>query len=250
LSDNLDKNLTSGHTGFPYYAASTVRDFIGKLFTYGLNDGQAGLSGVIILVLFIFSFIIYLWHREDKKKDTASAVVIILGMVGYLLVMIYVYLFVFEEWEALSLSSYDRYISTYFGAMLYLALYQLFRMDFSPGWIAPVVVLMLAATINYGYIAKTLVPSGYEREFGEVIAEIDSIEDEFIRSAGGMPGYGESIVIVDDSADQLRAKVLPYAAVPGVTRIVGPSDDGTMPDDKEIADTAEEYNARIIDLRR
>ena len=249
LSDNLEKNLSSGHSSLPYYTASTVKAFTAKLFTYGLNDGRAGLSSVIILLFFIISFIIYMRHNDKRKEDGASLAVILLGMAGYLLVMIYIYLFVFEEWEALSLSSYDRYISTYFGAVLFLALHLMLKEKISPAWIAPVVMLMLAATINYGYVARTLIPSGYEREYGGAIAEIDAIQEEFYRSSGGIPEYGESIVIVDDSGDQLRAKVLPYAAVPGVVRLIRPAEDGTMPTEREIADEAAEYNARIVDLR-
>lgn len=250
LSDNLEKNLSSGHSGLPVYAMSTAKEFVLKLFTYGLNDGPAGLSAAVILLIFVVSFLIYLRRTGSAKEDRRALAVIIMGMVGYLLVMLYVYLFVFEEWEALSLSSYDRYISTYFGAMMYLALYLILRTGLKPLWLGPAFILVLASTVNYGYIARTLIPSGYTEEYGSVIAEIDSIQEEFINAAGEIPGYGESIVIVDDSDDQLRAKVLPYAAVPGVTRLIRPSDDGKMPDEREIARAAEEYNARIVDLRR
>lgn len=250
LSDNLEKNLSSGHSGLPGYAISTTKEFVLKLFTYGLNDGPAGLSAAVILLIFVVSFLIYLRRTGNTMKDRLALAVIIMGMIGYLMVMLYVYLFVFEEWEALSLSSYDRYISTYFGAMMYLALYLMFNSSLKPLWLGPALMLMLASTVNYGYVARTLVPSGYAKEYGGVIAEIDSIEKEFIDAAGEMPGYGENIVIVDYSDDQLRAKVLPYAAVPGVTRLVRPSEDGKMPDEREISEAADEYDARIVDLRR
>ncbi len=269
LSDNLDRNLSGGHGGLPYYAGSTTKEFISKLFTYGLNDGTVGLTSVIILVVFIAAFIIYI-KCSVKTGDisaTASAderplsgqrafrewltfAVVILGMIGYLLVMIYIYLFVFEEWEALSLSSYDRYISTYFGAMLYMALFLLFTVKLGYRWIAPVFTLVLAVTINYPYVAKTLIPSGYAREYGGTVAEIEAIEDEFMQAAGELPSYGESILVVDYTTDQLRAKVIPYAAVPGVTRLIRPDEEtGSMPTEQDIADKAAEYNARVIDLR-
>ncbi|MBO5551344.1 MAG: hypothetical protein J5966_05235, partial [Lachnospiraceae bacterium] len=69
-------------------------------------------------------------------------------------------------------------------------------------------------------------------------------------AAGELPAYGESIVVVDYSSDQLRAKVLPYAAVPGVTRLIRPDGDGSGPSEGEIEDAAKEYGARVIDLRR
>ncbi len=250
LSDNLEKNMSSGHTALPDYALSTAKEFTLKLFTYGLNDGAAGLSSAVILLIFVVSFIIYIRRNGRRSEDRLSLAVILLGMAGYLLVMLYVYLFVFEEWEALSLSSYDRYIATYFGAMLYAALYLLMKERLRPVWTAPLITLVLAVTVNFGYVERTLVPSGYQREYGELIAEIDSIEEEFLKAAGERPGYGECIVVVDPSEDQLRSKVLPYAAVPGVTRLIKPAEDGTMPDEGEIQDMADDYNARIIDLRR
>ena len=250
LSDNLEKNLSSGHAGLPDYAASTIKDFTVRLFTYGLNDGRTGLSSIMILMLFVISFIIYMRRNGRKTEDRLTFAVILLGMAGYLLVMLYVYLFVFEEWEAVSLSSYDRYIATYFGAMLYLSLFLMLAKEIKPVWTAPVLLLLLVFTINFEYVGKTLIPSGYEAEYGELVSEIDSIEEEFMQGAGERPVYGESILIVDDRADQLRAKVLPYAAVHGVTRLLLPSEGGKIPGETEIAEAAAEYNARVIDLRR
>ena len=122
--------------------------------------------------------------------------------------------------------------------------------EIKPVWTAPVLLLLLVFTINFEYVGKTLIPSGYEAEYGELVSEIDSIEEEFMQGAGERPVYGESILIVDDRADQLRAKVLPYAAVPGVTRLLLPSEGGKIPGETEIAEAAAEYNARVIDLRR
>ncbi|MBO5550334.1 MAG: hypothetical protein J5966_00090, partial [Lachnospiraceae bacterium] len=85
LSDNLDRNLTSGHLEFPSYTASTVREFIIKLFTYGLNDGAAGLTSVIILLLFVFSYIIYKKRYGSDIRSLLSFITVILGMAGYLL---------------------------------------------------------------------------------------------------------------------------------------------------------------------
>ncbi|MCR5774847.1 MAG: hypothetical protein K6G42_07145 [Lachnospiraceae bacterium] len=249
LSENLNKNISSGHSGFPYYTVSTIKEYTAKLFTYGLNDGVLGLTSVMILLLFIISFMIYMSIRGRSVRDRLSLGVIILGMVGYLLVMIYVYLFVFEEWEALTLSSYDRYITSYFGAMLYLALYLLLLSGKTPGWVMPAFLAMLAITINYPYVAKTLIPSGYEKEYGETIEEIEEIEKEFMDAAGELPAYGESILVVEYTTDQLRAKVIPYAAVPGVTRLIRPSEEGEMPTESEIEEAAADYGARVIDLR-
>lgn len=249
LSDNLNNNLTQGSAGIPYYAASTIKDFISRLFTYGLNDGTTGLTSGIIVLVFVGAFAVYIRENGRTLRNVLAPVTILLGMTGYLLMMIYVYLFVFEEWEALSLSSYDRYIATYFGAMLCLVLYMLYRSKIMPSWGGIMLALVLAFTINYPYVARTMIPSAYEKEFGGVIESIDAIEEEFLAASGGMPGYGESILAVDHTRDQLRAKVIPYAAVPGVTRLVQPDENGKMPDEAEIREMADEYDARIIELK-
>ncbi len=251
LSDNLAKNLDGGGSGMPEYAASTIKAFICKLFTYGLNDSKAGLTAFCMLVLFTAGFMLYWYTNGDKRRNLLSFITIICGMAGYLLVMIYIYLFVFEEWEALSLSSYDRYISTYFGAILYAGIFMIMICERLPVWIPPMLTLLLLCTVNYAFVSKTLIPSGYQAEYGKIIKEKEEIISEFLDAAGDPVRYGENIVIIDDSGEQLRAKVLPYAAVPGVVKLVIPDENGDLPTDEEIVETARNVGAeRIVDLRR
>lgn len=251
LSDNLSRNMQSGHREWPYYTASTIKAFTAKLFTYGLNDGRAGLTAFCMLLVFIIALVIYRHAYGYTIREVLSFATVLCGMIGYLLVMIYIYLFVFEEWEALSLSSYDRYISTYFGALLYVALFVLMINSRLPVWIPPLLVLLMLSTVNYAYVSSTLLPAGYEAAYGDTIREKEEIIREFSDAVGDDPvRYGENIVIIDESEDQLRAKVLPYAAVPGVVKLIEPDDTGAMPSEEEIAETAEGFGAeRIVDLR-
>jgi hypothetical protein len=251
LSDNLRSSLSADGITFPYYTASTIKAFVAKLFTYGLNDGRAGLTSFCILLFFVICFIVYRYIKGRDIRDTLSFITIILGMAGYLLVMIYIYLFVFEEWEALSLSSYDRYISTYFGAMMYLGFYMLFSVDrLLPAWLTPLLTMLMLFTVNYPYVASTLVPAGYETAYGEVIREKEKIEAEYMERSGAPAHYGEKIVIIDDGEGQLRDKVLPYAAVPGVVRLIRPDAEGKMPTEEEIREMiAERSPERVVDMR-
>jgi|GEM_PF-2090823 len=251
LSDNLRNSLRSEGIRFPYYAGSTVRSFIAKLFTYGLNDGRAGLTSFCILIFFVICFLLYRYVKVRDIRNTLSFITLLLGMAGYLLVMIYIYLFVFEEWEALSLSSYDRYISTYFGAMLYFAFILLYEAERAlPSWPLPVITLVMLATVNYPYVARTLLPSGYESSYGEVIREKEEIEKEYLERSVEPAHYGEKIVIIDDGEGQLRDKVLPYAAVPGVVKLIRPDENGKMPSEEELRDMIEERTPdRVVDMR-
>ncbi len=251
LSDNLSRNMQSGHREWPYYTASTIKAFTAKLFTYGLNDGRAGLTAACMLIVFIIALVIYRYAYGHTVRDVLSFAAVLCGMIGYLLVMIYIYLFVFEEWEALSLSSYDRYISTYFGALLYVAVFVLMINNRLPVWIQPLIVLLMLSTVNYAYVSSTLLPAGYETAYGDTIREKEEIIKEFSDAVGDDPvRYGENIVIIDESEDQLRAKVLPYAAVPGVVKLIEPDDTGVMPTEEEIAETIKDSGAlRVVDLR-
>lgn len=251
LSDNLSRNMQSGHYDWPYYTASTIKAFTAKLFTYGLNDGRAGLTAFCMLLVFIIAIIIYRHAYGYTVRDVLSFAAVLCGMFGYLLVMIYIYLFVFEEWEALSLSSYDRYISTYFGALLYVAVFVLMINGRFPVWIQSLLLLLMFSTVNYAYVSATLLPAGYEAAYGDTLREKEEIIKEFSDAVRDDPvRYGENIVIIDESEDQLRAKVLPYAAVPGVVKLIEPDDTGAMPTEDEIAEIAEECGAeRIVDLR-
>jgi hypothetical protein len=251
LSDNLRSSLSADGITFPYYTGSTIKAFVAKLFTYGLNDGRAGLTSFCILLFFVICFIVYRYIKGRDIRDTLSFITVILGMAGYLLVMIYIYLFVFEEWEALSLSSYDRYISTYFGAMMYLGFYMLFTVDrLLPAWVTPLLTMLMLFTVNYPYVARTLVPAGYETAYGEVIREKERIEAEYMERSGAPAHYGEKIVIIDDGEGQLRDKVLPYAAVPGVVKLIRPDAEGKMPTEEEIREMiAERSPERVVDMR-
>jgi len=251
LSDNLRNSLKSEGIRFPYYAGSTVRAFLARLFTYGLNDGRAGLTSFCILIFFVICYLLYRHVKGRDIRNTLSFITLLLGMAGYLLVMIYIYLFVFEEWEALSLSSYDRYISTYFGAMLYFAFILLYEADRAlPSWTVPVITLVMLATVNYPYVARTLLPAGYEAAYGEVIREKEEIEKEYLERSVEPAHYGEKIVIIDDGEGQLRDKVLPYAAVPGVVKLIRPDENGNMPSEEELRDMiAERTPDRVVDMR-
>ncbi|MBQ1880621.1 MAG: hypothetical protein II156_03205, partial [Lachnospiraceae bacterium] len=251
LSDNLRNSLKSEGIRFPYYAGSTVRAFLARLFTYGLNDGRAGLTSFCILIFFVICYLLYRHVKGRDIRNSLSFITLLLGMAGYLLVMIYIYLFVFEEWEALSLSSYDRYISTYFGAMLYFAFIQLYEADRAlPSWLLPVITLVMLATVNYPYVARTLLPAGYEAAYGEVIREKEEIEKEYLERSVEPAHYGEKIVIIDDGEGQLRDKVLPYAAVPGVVKLIRPDENGNMPSEEELRDMiAERTPDRVVDMR-
>jgi hypothetical protein len=68
--------------------------------------------------------------------------------------------------------------------------------------------------------------------------------------SGAPAHYGEKIVIIDDGEGQLRDKVLPYAAVPGVVRLIRPDAEGKMPTEEEIREMiAERSPERVVDMR-
>ena len=250
LSDNLNSNLQGGSFALPPYTGETLRAFLTKLFTYGLNDGKAGLSAFLMLLLFVAAWVVRFKREGADMRDKSSFVLVVLGLLGYLLVMIYIYLFVFEEWEALSLSSYDRYIATYFGALLYGALCYLYSGKGIQVRYMALFAAVLLLTVNFPLVSETLLPGGFMRSRGEIVEKKEAIEAEVLEALGGeLPAYGENIVIVDHSSDQLRAKVIIYAAVPGVVKLIQEDEAGNLPSRQELEQTAADQGAsRVIEL--
>ena len=84
----------------------------------------------------------------------------------------------------------------------------------------------------------------------EVIREKEEIEKEYLERSVEPAHYGEKIVIIDDGEGQLRDKVLPYAAVPGVVKLIRPDENGKMPSEEELRDMIEERTPdRVVDMR-
>ncbi|MCR5487635.1 MAG: hypothetical protein K6F35_08915 [Lachnospiraceae bacterium] len=245
LSDNLSANISQGAIAFPDYTGDTIRKFLKALFTFPLNGSGIGLSAAAMLLIMLSCYILYLRGSREKTRDILSLTVLMLGMVGYLLVLVYIYLFVFDPWEAESLSSFDRYITTYFGALLYFGLFILCRLSLKAKLVYPVLTALFMLTVNYGYIGETLLPSGFEKANREALMRQDAIEDELKSVFSEDMHYGDHILYVDSEYNMERSKMIPYCSVPYVVRIIWPEKgEGVDPD--HVLSEADRFQAKYV----
>ncbi len=124
LSTNLASNLKDG-IRMPAYGAETIQNMLKSLFTLPTNLGRWGFSIAGVIAVAVITIAILKMIRQLTHTDITAAIVLFLGLIGYLSVLGYTYLFVFEQWEAESLSSFDRYLGTYSIMLCYTVLYRL-----------------------------------------------------------------------------------------------------------------------------
>ncbi|MCR5651734.1 MAG: hypothetical protein K6F86_11195 [Lachnospiraceae bacterium] len=246
LSNNLNSNITGG-TGIslPDYTGSTIKNFLGALAVKHLNDSPFGLTALGMALVGLVVFFICLKICSDKKRRILEAAVLACGMAGYLAVMIYIYLFVFEEWEADSLSSFDRYIITFFGGILYAALFFAFTAVKNKDALKVTVTILLLMTINYPYALRTMVPSEFTKAYADAYGMVDDFDEEFKGVFIPEMNYGDAILFVDCTDDMQRTKTIPYCAVPYVSRVMSFYDRETI-DASDVLEEAGGSGAKYV----
>lgn len=154
-------------------------------------------------------------------------VVILGGIIPYFAVLMYTYIFVFEEYEALEFASYDRYLGTYALAIMYFAIYHLCTVISKASdnaetrlkyLITPVAILLLL-TLNYPVLANGLIPSRYYKSHEDILANRTEAEMEI---ASVMPDHVEAeiILMVSNEVQTVYGRGLNYAAIPLVANSV------------------------------
>ena len=196
LSDKVESNVKSLAHAFPDYTGEVVLNYIKHIFTYPLTREKIGITafGMILLILLVY----YVRKKTGDVliKDRRLFVVIMVGLFVFCLAHIYMYLFVFDDWEAHGLLEFDRYINQYLAGVLYFYLSSLWldgyrlvskiREDLSidendlsikasrklrglltgldPALVALVVLLAL---LPYPSIKQYLIPANYNKMYAE-----------------------------------------------------------------------------------
>lgn len=147
-------------------------------------------------------------------------VVILGGIIPYFAVLMYTYIFVFEEYEALEFASYDRYLGTYALAIMYFAIYHLcvvVRSKFK--YLITAVTVLLLLTLNYPVLANGLIPARYYKSHEGILASRTEAEMEM---ASVMPEHVEAeiILMVSNEVQTVYGRGLNYAAIPLVANSV------------------------------
>ena len=94
------------------YVAST--NFFKKLYKENISNSYIPLSFIVLFILLIIVlFIIYKIGVIKKKELLLIYLTMILGCIGYIIVMNLSYMFLFSKEEALEVASFDRYMSSF-----------------------------------------------------------------------------------------------------------------------------------------
>lgn len=237
LSNNLMDNLRNGKA-IPDYAGETIKNILKSLFTLSTNLGPNGLSVSGVLVIGILTILILRANKQLKKTDVALAIMLILGLIGYLLVLGYTYVFVFEQWEAESLSSLDRYLGTYAIMFCYVILYRLSlfaddtlrtarRMqkdEYSLHYesqganiLLPVLTVVLLVTLPYGLLRDVLIPSRYLEARAQMYADRQEVHVEMEDFMAGDYQQG-TFLSVNCEGNTIYDRGIDYEVLPHVSR--------------------------------
>lgn len=226
LSGKLSESVSGGLFALPDYGLATILNFIKSFFTYSMNLSMNGMSLAVLVVLTIIGMVIISKNIGYSKSVSAGFVVVILGLLGYLAVLLYTFIFVFEQWEAESLSSIDRYFGTYA-----IPLAMILVAGFSCGFVGSgISVLKQAKLYKYGLpvmaglmlvsfpwlnIYRSFVPSAYLRMHADEYQTKLEVEEE-LKSIIDMGLEERRFLYVTNEANTFYARDSVYDLIPFV----------------------------------
>lgn len=238
LHERVVENISSiGFLNLPEYTGETVRNFIKNFFFFHLNGGRLGVTPILLVLFFVLVIGgIYQKANRDKREKNAF-IILFIGFFFYCLSLLYMYLFVFDEWEAISLSSYDRYLSIYLLAMVYVVLLGMKEHAKQFVRVNLVLLFLMVLTLNYPMLFNNIIPSTYASINQKHLLERETVENHFSKLKQEFPQIKNSrLLIVNEKEDQGLNKYQQYAAVPIVTETFASSLSTAELSKKEIMD--------------
>lgn len=217
LNKMFADDLYGGGIKFPSYTAVTVKNIFKSLFTMHLNFGRLGFTVFAVCLLTIVLCVFM--HRAGAfgGRDFCYYLVLAAGFCMYLAFLVYTYLFLFEPWEAESLSSLDRYLGTYVLGLLFAVLYQFYECDFRYDRYAVLAVtVILFLSLNFERISWTLVPFRYDSFWRDGLAIKQQVSEEIGLIDRSFLGNGK-ILVIDYGGNDFYNRYIDYDLIPYVT---------------------------------
>jgi hypothetical protein len=126
ISDFLKGEL--GQNSIPYWD-QVISNFIGKaiyLPTTTFNAAPISALRWILIYAVLLIIIARPWRQksEDSKISLLSTILVVVGFFGYLTILLFLYLTIFSENEALGLASFERYVNIYLAALAIVVSYK------------------------------------------------------------------------------------------------------------------------------
>lgn len=218
LSSKLLESITASAGGInslmSEYGNDTVTNFLKALITCHTSLEKNGLTLIITLaVAFAASFLAY--KATKDRIHTACTICMTAGLGGYLLVLLYTYLFVFEEWEAKSLSSIDRYLGTYALALMYTAVYQIMMTEKRFKWVLPAFTTLTLICFPWKSAYANLVPAVYSADHSDTKAVLDEVAVE-LSAADPAKLEPRCIMVVNSETNSVYSRGLIYDLIPHI----------------------------------
>jgi len=216
LNDILDEHLDN-NTGLPWFGKSTIINGFKGLFTTSMNLGRFSLTLMAVVLIFCILAVIMIRKGMLERSDHWVYFTLIGAIAPYYIVLMYTYIYVFFEYEAIALASYDRYLGTYATMLMFYILYQLTEHEDILNMVYVGVAGLCFVSLNFPYLYNCLVPTAYTEYKKEIIEERRDAEDEIARL---MPeDYkrdAQQMLIVSNEDQTVYGRGLDFAVLPYV----------------------------------
>ena len=122
MSETVQSSFSLRHLyhSIPSYTVEVLIHYIKNVLIYPLTREKIGITAIIIMA--VIAVIQYVCRKNISKKIIWFTWI---GLGLFCIGHVYMYLFVFDEWEAHDLLEFDRYICQYLAGMLMYYLYVL-----------------------------------------------------------------------------------------------------------------------------
>ena len=177
-------NIINGQSGEEYQSISGI-NFLTAIFRKSITSTTLSVPFIIACVTCIVLFLIFFYLNKEKFKNNEEISILsgfFIGTLGYIFIMLNMYVFSFGSREGPLLASYDRYMGTYiiFMASLLIMLYYN-NVKIKKYWLKLSIIIVLLLLPQSPEHLKDLKPSIIDltKKYYEITAEkITSIVDE------------------------------------------------------------------------
>lgn len=194
LSDRVSTNVFGLNLVFPEYSKEVVLHYLKNVVIYPLTREKVGMTALVVIVLIavifhvLFGLDVKAGEGDKAKRYRRLHIWMCAGLFVFCCSHCYLYLAVFDEWEAHGLLEFDRYIIQYLGGMFFFYVWRMMKEYGRMKKIIPIAFAVVAvALFPYPTFVQYMVPSNYEKlytsEFkgfsDNALAEWDEVKESF-----------------------------------------------------------------------
>ncbi len=247
LSGKLSSSLSGGGFRLPDYGSETIVNYLKDEAVLHLDLAANGLT--LFCSVIIAGAVAYLMLKQRGGSRVKWALIVIFaGLLGYLTVILYTYLFVFEDWEAKSLSSVDRYFGTYALTLMYLACVWATIAGEDPAgdnkgretpvykWLLPAMTLISLLCFPWKFSYDNLIPPVYEKNHAGAREELKKVIDE-VSPVSVKDLEVRKVMVVSNETNTLYSRGMVYNLIPLIP-------------DEFIATGGDDLSAQLLDKCR